>query len=155
MREPFVRVPVLSKASTACAGFGNGGMSEIVAEAVDFMDLPQSVVGIISVDIEKRPFIVDVEGDSMMEAGISDGCRIVVNPAEEVTDGDAALVCFGLQSNVAVKWVYFNKQDGSVEMRSSSLRFPPKTFTAEDIEMGLFRIVGKIMSTLGKPKKGI
>ena len=91
----------------------------------------------------------------MEEADIPNGCQIVVNPAEEPSDGDAVLVCYGEQENVAVKWIYSDRRTGSIEIRSASLRFPANTFSAEDIKAGLFRVVGKVMTTLGKPKKGI
>ncbi|WP_274531983.1 LexA family protein [Aminobacterium colombiense] len=109
----------------------------------------------MSVDADKHPFAVFVEGDSMEGAGIPDRSTVVVNPAEEVYDGDTALVCFGRQNEWAIKWVYFNKADGSVEIRSAAPQYKPMVFTKEDIELGLFCIVGKVTRLTAEPRKGI
>lgn len=152
-RGPSFKVPILSRASAACAGSGNSGMDQIVAEAEGELELPMAILGMISPDSDKQPFIISVEGDSMEEADIPDGCQIVINPAEEVRNGDAALVCYGIHSDVAVKWVYWGK-DRSVEIRSASLRYPPRTFDREEIERGEIRVLGKVVKTLGTPRRG-
>lgn len=91
----------------------------------------------------------------MEEAGLPDGANVCVNPAAEVHDGDAALVKYGDNGDVAIKWVYFHR-NGSIELRSSSLRYPPKIFTREDLqeEDFYFKIIGKVMLSIGKPKRG-
>jgi phage repressor protein C with HTH and peptisase S24 domain len=148
-----VRVPVLSRAAIACAGFGNGGMDGIISEAEEYLDLPIEIVGAISIDADKKPYIITVEGDSMEEADIADGSQVIINPAEPVYDGDAALVCFGVRNELAVKWVYWLK-DGGMEIRSASLRYPPRAFDKEEVELGMCKIRGKIMQSMKKPKRG-
>ncbi len=91
----------------------------------------------------------------MEGADIPDRSTLVINPAEEVYDGDAALVCFGRQSEWAIKWVYFDTKDGSVEIRSAAPQYKPMVFTKEDIELGLFCIVGKVTVYTGTPRRGI
>lgn len=152
-REEWRQFPVLEPTAVACAGYGNGGMTTIYADAEEFIPLPASMVGTISVDPGKYPFALRIEGDSMEDAGIVDGSYVLVNPAEEVYDGNPALVIFGRNSNCAVKWVYFHN-DGGVELRSASLKYPPRAFSVEDIEEGLFHIVGKVVWTGGKPRSG-
>lgn len=153
--DKWIEVPVLDPTVIACAGAGNGGMTGIYASAEKTILLPAEMVGTISIDADKKPFAVLVEGDSMEGAGIPDRSTVVVNPAEEVYDGDAALVCFGRQNEWAIKWVYFNKNDGSIEIRSAAPQYKPMLFTKEEIDLGLFRIVGKITAYTGTPRKGI
>lgn len=153
--DKWIEVPVLDPTVIACAGAGNGGMTGIYASAEKTILLPAEMVGTISIDADKHPFAVLVEGDSMEGAGIPDRSTVVVNPAEEVYDGDAALVCFGRQNEWAIKWVYFNKNDGSIEIRSAAPQYKPMLFTKEEIDLGLFRIVGKITAYTGTPRKGI
>lgn len=148
----FIRVPVYD--ADTCAG--NGWSHDYVdAELLEHMVLPSSEVGPISPDPDKQPFVVPVKGDSMEEAGLPDEANVCVNPAAEVHDGDAALVKYGDNGDVAIKWVYFHR-NGSIELRSSSLRYPPKIFTREDLqeEDFYFKIVGKVMLSIGKPKRG-
>lgn len=149
----WVDVPILDNSSVACAGNGVGGMAEVYADASESMMLPGELLGTVSVNADRRPFIVTVEGDSMEEAGIMDGCQVVVNPEEEVYDGEPALVSFGRNGDWAVKWVYWQR-DGGVEIRSSSLRYPPRVFSGGDIQEGLFQLIGKVVRTLGKPRRG-
>ncbi|WP_286952779.1 MULTISPECIES: helix-turn-helix domain-containing protein [Aminobacterium] len=153
--DQWIEIPVLDPTAIACAGRGNGGMIEIYASAEKTILLPIDVVGNISIDADKKPFAVLVEGDSMEGAGIPDRSTVVVNPAEEVYDGDVALVCFGLQKEWAIKWVYFDTKDGSVEIRSAAPQYKPRSFTKEEINMGLFYIVGKVTLLTAVPRKGI
>ena len=153
--DKWIEVPVLDPTVIACAGAGNGGMTGIYASAEKTILLPAEMVGTISIDADKHPFAVFVEGDSMEGAGIPDRSTVVVNPAEEVYDGDTVLVCFGLQNEWAIKWIYFNKKDGSIEIRSAAPQYKPMLFTKEEIDLGLFRIVGKITAYTGTPRKGI
>jgi len=152
-REEWRQFPVLEPTAVACAGYGNGGMTTIYADAEEFIPLPASMVGTISVDPGKYPFALRIEGDSMEDAGIVDGSYVLINPAEEVYDGDPALAIFGRNSDCAVKWIYWEKE-GGVELRSASLKYPPRKFSREDIEEGLFCIVGKVVWTGGKPRRG-
>ncbi|MCF4150582.1 XRE family transcriptional regulator [Dethiosulfovibrio sp. F2B] len=149
----WIDVPILDDSAVACAGNGIGGMAEVYAGAEDSIMLPGELLGTVSVNADRRPFIITVEGDSMEEAGILDGSQVVVNPEEEVYDGDPALVSFGRNGDWAVKWVYWQR-NGAAEIRSSSLRYPPRSFSVEDIDEGLFQIIGKVVRTLGKPKRG-
>lgn len=150
--EETVYVPVYDRTFIACAGHGNGGSDGIYSEAGEVLPLPKSLLGPIAVDVQERPFAVVVEGDSMEEAGIADGATVVINPVAEVYDGDPALVCYGVKNEVAVKWVYFN--DEATEIRSASLKYPPRRFTNEDVENGNFRILGKVMFSVTPAKRG-
>jgi phage repressor protein C with HTH and peptisase S24 domain len=146
----LVNIPVLDKSFMACAGNGNH-FAEACTTASRFYSVPRDMVGIMG---EKSPFIIQVEGNSMEGANIREGSMILVNPNAEVLNGDPALVCFGLHNNLAIKWVYYSK-DNSVEIRSANADYPPFTFSLEDIENGWFRIIGKVMMTIGVPSKGI
>lgn len=152
--ETCIDLPILDPSSIACAGNGNGGMDTLYHEATECITIPKEFLGCVSDQPDEKPFGVRVEGDSMVEAGIPDGCIVAINPIAEVRDRDAALVCYGHDSNWAIKWVYFNEKDGTVEIRSSTLKYPPRRFDSEEIELGLFRIIGKVVQVLGQPKRG-
>lgn len=152
--DDLVNLPVLDPTAIACAGHGNGGMDAIYIDASEFIPLPRRFVGSISAFPTEKPFCITVEGDSMEEAKIQDRSMVVVNPAEEVRNGDPALVCFGENGDWAVKWIYW-KKDGGAEMRSATLKYPPMEFTQEEIELGLFRVIGKVVMYWGIPKRGV
>lgn len=153
--EKTISIPVLEPSAVACAGRGSVEMDSVYAEASEVLSLPMDLIGQVSVDIDKKPFVMRVEGVSMEGAGIPDRTSVVINPIEPIYDGDTAMECFGRNNTVAIKWVYFNVHDGSVEIRSASPQYAPLKFTREDCETGLFRIIGKVMLQVGRPKKGV
>lgn len=127
-------------------------MHGVMLEAGKNLVLPREWIGVISVDADKKPFAIRVEGESMTEAGIPDGSEIVVNPAEEIRDGDVCLTCYGVRGDWAVKWVHFHP-DGSIELRASSPKYPPKRFSREDVENGLLKVIGKVTFVKVVPKR--
>ena len=146
-------VPVYDRAFIACAGYGNGGTDGIYSEAGEVLPLPKAKLGPIAVDAHEQPFAVIVEGDSMEDAGIADGATVVINPIAEVYDGDPALVRYGLKNEVAVKWIYFLGEE--IEIRSASLKYPPRRFTPEDVAAGNFTVLGKVMFSVTPAKRGV
>ena len=151
--DDWIEVPAFSSMSEVCGG--DGWDQEYIEETPEkFESLPLRWVGRVSQLPRERPFIVPVKGNSMEGAGIPNGCEILVNPGEPIErSGEVALVRYGIDNDMAVKWVY-KDEDGSVEIRSATLLYPPKRFTREDIENGLFSICGKVMKVLGNPKRG-
>lgn len=152
--DDWYELPMLDPTAVACAGSGNGGMEGILLESSRTIQIPREWLGIISVDADKRPYGIRVEGDSMVEAGIPDGADVAINPAAEVREGDPALVSYGHRCEWAVKWVHYHP-DGSIELRSSSPRYPNKIFTREDIEAGFMRILGRVICSLVTPKRNV
>lgn len=150
--QPVIEIPILDPALIACAGKGNH-IESVYAKAEKTVFLPASDVGVISVDADKRPFAVVVEGDSMEGAGIPDKSIVVVNPAEEIYDGDPVLVTFGIMHQIAIKWIFF-KRNGNIELRAANPAYSPLIFTKEDIENDMIKIIGKVMYVINKPKKG-
>ena len=146
--KQWVKIPILSRISAACAGDGNG--LAYVEEDIDSWHwFPVELVG--RIDPERLPFIVHVEGDSMENAGIFNGSQVIVNPAETVTDGDSALLCWN-RDEVAVKLVYW-QADGGVLIRGTNSAYGERRFSKDDLDTGYLQIRGKIMWTGQRPKK--
>ena len=153
-RGDIVRIPILSPAKSACCGAGFPNSEEIYAEMTDYLDMPSAIVGTISPDPELRPYFIYADGDSMINAGIIHGSYALVNPAEPVYDGESALVSYGVDSNVAIKRVYW-LDNGAVRITSADGTDWSRTFTREDIQdEKIFRIIGKIMFAGVRPKRG-
>lgn len=151
--EPFgdtIAVPVLEDILTACAGNGHI-YQDVTANAVEIVDLPRALVGPVSSDPKDRPFVIRVEGDSMTAAGITDRDYVVINPAAEVRSGEPALVVSG--DSWAVKWVYW-LPDGGAELRAATLLYPPKRVSSEELETCETRVIGRVVLTYSKPKRG-
>ena len=134
------RLPVLNRLDSEN---GNNDISECHI-------FPPEVYGIF--DPKHPPFIIRVEDNSMEEAGIYCGAIAVVNPAERVNDGEAALVCWE-SNHTAIKLVYWHS-DGTVELHSANPAYlKVYRFSKDDCLNGNFSVKGKIMWSAQKPKR--
>jgi len=147
----WIKISILDTSYAASLGFEVQKMDDLIENAKEFIVLPVKWIGRIG---EHLPFIIEVSGDSMEDAGILSCSEAVINPEAEVFDGDTALVCFGQKNEWAIKWVYSHSDD-SIELRSSSPNYPPRFYSKREIENGWCRIVGKVVRTLQAPKRGI
>ena len=69
----------------------------------------------------------------MEGAGIQNDALAVINPAKEVRDGEAALVCWH-QRQAVIRLVYW-RPDGGVELHPANPQYPRVyTFTKDDCE---------------------
>jgi len=103
-------------------------------------------------DPMRPPFMIHVEGDSMEDADIHDGAVAVINPAEEVYDGDSALVCWN-QDQVAIKLIYW-QPNGGVELHAANPKHSKVyTFSKEDCDEGNFVVKGKVMWSGQRPRR--
>lgn len=114
------------------------------------------IVGEVSPLEDKQPFIVTVRGNGMSDAGLQNGTEAVINPAEDIRNGDAALVCHGHDGDIEIKWVYF-KPEGAVELRSATPGFPIYEYTKEEQKNpeNPLTLIGKVMAFSGFPRRGL
>jgi len=143
------KLPLLSRMTSACAGSGNGlAFADEEVESEQYF--PAEIYG--KFDPRHPPFLIHVEGDSMEDADIHDGAVAVINPAEEVYDGDAALVCWN-RGQVAIKLVYW-RPDGGVELHAANPKHSKVyTFSKDDRDEGNFTVKGKVMWSGQRPRR--
>lgn len=145
-----IKVPVYEDFMSACAGRGTDAVEGVVKEE---LEIPIWLLGgTYSTRPGESPFIVRINGDSMEEADIPDGCQVLVNPIAEADNGDVVIA--ELDGDWMVKWVYWNRHCDGGELRSASLKYPVKKFTKEDVETGRFRYIGKVCKSMTTPQKG-
>lgn len=152
----IIQVPIYGKELAACCGGGFPDSDQIYAEAEEFIAMPSGFLGPVSADPNYQPFIIYAEGDSMVNAGIHDGAQVIINPYDDVLDGDAALVEFAtnpVTKNIAIKRVYWLDRR-AVEIRSACGDGWKRTFTADDFDEKSIRIIGKVEWVGNKPKRG-
>ena len=134
------KIPVLNRIDSDCYN----------CNIPSYHIFPPEVYGIF--DPKHPPFIIQVEDDSMEGAGIYCGAIAVVNPAERVKDGEAALVCWGCE-HTAIKLVYWHS-DGTVELHSANPAYlKVYKFSEDDCINGNFNVQGKIMWSAQRPKR--
>ena len=110
------------------------GTPILAAEQVDeVMTLPKELVG------EGPVFLLEVRGDSMIDAGIHEGDLVCVHKQSDATDGEivAALIA---DEEATVKRL--RRRDGQVILESENPNYEPMVFT-EGVEL-----IGKVVSVL-------
>ena len=110
------------------------GTPILAAEHVEeVLTLPVDLVG------DGPVFLLEVKGDSMIDAGIHDGDLVAVNKQPEARDGEivAALVD-GEEATVK----RLRRRDGKVVLESENPAYEPMVFT-EGVEL-----IGKVVSVL-------
>ena len=117
-----VQVPVL--------GHVTAGLPILAEENLDdYIPLPETLLG------DGEHFILQVHGDSMIEAGILDGDRIVVRRQEEANNGE--IVVAMVEDSATVKRFY--KENGH-------FRLQPENSSMAPILADSVVILGKVVS---------
>ena len=98
---PVIQVPVLGKVTA--------GLPITAVENVDeYFPLPEHFTANHNSEI----FLLNVEGDSMMDAGIFDGDLLIIDKSLEPREG-AIAVCF-IDGEFTLKRIHFEKHEGQV-----------------------------------------
>ncbi len=100
----------------------------------DCVDLSQFFMG-------PGRFILRVQGDSMVEAGILDGDMVVVERCETPADGDIVVALID-NEEATLKYLRRNR-DGSITLVPANARLAPVTYNAERL-----RIQGVVVGQL-------
>lgn len=150
MGGKFLEIPLLTMATAASCGAGNG-LYGVIPESTENIFVEASTFKCL--DETRKPFAIPIEGDSMTGAGLEEGANAVINPAEEVMNGDAALIsCDG---DWLIKWVVYNP-DGSVDLRPANPNYSPRHIeSAYASDPSWFSIIGKVVAVVRKsvPKR--
>ena len=88
-----------------------------------------------------KQFALQVQGDSMIGAGIMDGDRVIVKQQSTAENGE--IVCAVIEGEATLKRFY--KKDGVVTLKAENEKYRPIT-----VSEGEFRIAGKVVGLLRK-----
>jgi len=86
-------------------------------------------------------FALEVKGDSMIDAGILEGDRVIVKQQGTAENGE--IVCALIEGEATLKRFY--KKDGIVTLKAENEKYQPIT-----VSRGNFRIVGRVVGLLRK-----
>ncbi len=95
-------------------------------------------------------FYGDVEGDSMKDAGIFDGDRVIIDRAVEPHDGSIVIAWWGGEGFTMKYLDLTHKKDGYIELRPANPEFPvfkiddPEQFQVWGVVVHLIRTFEKI-----------
>ncbi len=104
----------------------------------------ESVEGLLTVPSDMgsgKLFALQVKGDSMIDAGIMDGDRVIVKQQGTAENGE--IVCALIQGEATLKRFY--KKDGVITLKAENEKYAPITVATEE-----FRILGKVVGLIRK-----
>ena len=119
-----VRVPIVGKVA---AGVPILAVENIVGE-----------ISVSSSDARGHCFALEVQGDSMIDAGIHEGDFLIVRQQPIAENGDIVVALLGEEATVKRLFI----SDDLVELRAANSKYKPIAVGPQD----LLRIVGKVMA---------
>ena len=96
----------------------------------EYVDVPAAAGG------EDGDFVLQVRGESMIDAGILEGDFVVVRPQEVAVDGEIVVALVGDEAEATVKR-FFHESD--------HVRLQPENTTMEPIRSKDVRVLGKVV----------
>lgn len=103
-----------------------------------------------SIDTARPPFAITAEDNSMSTWGISNGAKVIINPALEINNFDIALVCY--HGKLAIKKLHYHN-DSTVDLlaaNGTTIRVP-----AADNAPESFSVYGKVIGEFSKVRHGM
>lgn len=76
-------------------------------------------------------FVLKVQGDSMIEAGILDGDMVIVEKADTAKDGDIVVAL--IDNEVATLKALYRNEDGSLTLKPANSLLPPFRYPADRV----------------------
>ena len=138
----MIDVPVLSREMVACCGDGIGLM-DLTNPAEPGIRIPRNRLH--RYDVMRPPYAIYADGDCLESAGVDSGDQIVINPAEEPTQGSVVLV--SLYGMLSLKIIY-RLGGGIVCLRSD---YGDQRLSPADQETASFSVLGVLVATV-KPR---
>ncbi|MBN1435008.1 transcriptional repressor LexA [Candidatus Fermentibacterales bacterium] len=133
--EAVVRVPLVGRVAA--------GAPVLAAENISaFVPVPASLA------MGREVFLLTVQGESMIGAGILPGDYLLVRSQPSVEQGEIAVVLIGDEATVK----RFYRTDGRIVLRSENPEFPNLAFDSSSPEI---RIVGKVTAVLRSFEGGL
>lgn len=134
-----LRIPVLGSVPA-------GVPLEAIEDIVDWEELPQSMAS-----GEKEYFALEVKGDSMWPDYLP-GDVVIVRRQPTCDSGDDCVVYIN-GYDATLKQVRLNAEDQSLTIVPQNQSYPPRTFTAEEIQSLPVTIAGVVVELRRKMKK--
>lgn len=108
--------------------------------------VPERLLGVI--DNNRPPFAIIMPNDSMRGANMNENDSVVVNPSEQVNNGDPALVIYN--GAPMLRWVCY-KSNGNIELQPANPNHRVAIVDApESQDQNIFTIVGRAVVAMAQ-----
>jgi len=119
----FITIPLYGKIAA-------GTPIAAIANTSESMDIPSSMLG------RGKYYALKVEGDSMINAGINSGDRVIIEETSTVENGTIVVALID-EEEVTLKYIY--RKDGSIALKPANPNYQTRIFAPERV-----RIQGKL-----------
>ncbi|MBD5398779.1 transcriptional repressor LexA [bacterium] len=97
-----------------------------IADTTETMDIPSDMLGI------GKFYALKVEGDSMIEAGIHSGDRVII---QETPNAENGTIVVALIDNEEVTLKYIYKKDGSIALKPANPNYQTRIFSPDRVKI--------------------
>ncbi len=110
---------------------------EALQDESNFVDVPSAMIG------TGQYYALEVDGDSMMEAGILDGDTVIIEKSEVARDGDIVVAYLEQGDEATLK--EFEKRGDKVFLKPANRHYKTMEYAAAEV-----KVQGKLVSLLRK-----
>ena len=96
-------------------------------EPLEILDIPKNLA-----DPQKNPYALKVKGLSMIDALINDGDLVIVEPTQDIRDGDMVVAWLKLEEETTLKHIYFEGQQ--IRLQPANSQMNPIYANASNVE---------------------
>ena len=97
-----------------------------IADTSETMDVPSDMLGV------GKFYALKVEGDSMIEAGIHSGDRVII---QETPNAENGTIVVALIDNEEVTLKYLYKKDGSIALKPANPNYQTRIFSPDRVKI--------------------
>lgn len=97
-----------------------------IADTTETMDVPSDMLGV------GKFYALKVEGDSMIEAGIHSGDRVII---QETPNAENGTIVVALIDNEEVTLKYLYKKDGSIALKPANPNYQTRIFSPDRVKI--------------------
>ncbi len=97
-----------------------------IADTTETMDIPADMLGV------GKFYALKVEGDSMIEAGIHSGDRVII---QETPNAENGTIVVALIDNEEVTLKYLYKKNGSIALKPANPNYETRIFSPERVKI--------------------
>ena len=115
----FITIPLYGKIAA-------GTPIAAIANTSESMDIPSSMLG------RGKYYALRVEGDSMINAGINSGDRVIIEETSNVENGTIVVALID-NEEVTLKYIY--KKDGSIALKPANPNYQTRIFAPDRVQV--------------------
>jgi len=105
---------------------------EAICDGGQHMDIPPSLLATVKGGVSGEHYVLEVSGDSMIEAGIMDGDHVIIRRADTANNGD---IVVALVDDHEATLKYLQRRKGGITLVPANARYEAKSFPSDRVKV--------------------